>query len=329
MTAKGGRGEFELIARLFAPLAQGESGAFDLTDDAAALEPKPGHDIVLTTDAIVAGVHFFPDDPPDTIAQKALRVNLSDLAAKGAVPRAYLLTLAVPPSIDDGWLKAFAGGLRRDQRRFAVTLVGGDTVATPGPLTVNIAALGEVAHGKVVRRAGAKVGDEVWVSGSIGDAALGLRLLKGESLGLSERQAARLIGRFRVPEPRIGLGRAIGRLAHSCLDVSDGLVADLGHVAARSAVGIEIDAGAIPLSPAARDVIANGRATIGDLITAGDDYELAFTAPASAAPHLTAASAKAKVVLSRIGRVVVGKGVAVIGVDGKRLTLLRAGYTHF
>ncbi len=330
MTAKGGRrGEFELIARLFAPLAREESGAFGLTDDVAALTPKPGQDIVLTTDAIVAGVHFFANDPPETIAQKALRVNLSDLAAKGAVPRAYLLTLAVPPSIGDAWLKAFAGGLKRDQTRFAITLIGGDTVATPGPVMVNIAALGEVAHGKTVRRAGAKAGDEVWVSGTIGDAALGLRLLKGEHLGLSEQHAARLIGRFRVPEPRLGLGQAIGRLAHACLDVSDGLVADLGHIAETSAVGIEIDAGAVPFSAAAREAIANGRAKIGDLITGGDDYELAFAAPASAAPHLTAASAKAKVALSRIGRVVRGKSVAVIGPDGKRLVLPRAGYTHF
>jgi thiamine-monophosphate kinase len=323
------RGEFELIAKLFAPLAKGEPGAFALTDDAAVLKPKAGHDLVLTTDAVVSGVHFLPDDPAATIAQKALRVNLSDLAAKGATPRAYLLTVALPDTIDDVWLNAFAAGLKADQKRFGIALIGGDTVATPGPLTLSVAALGEVPQGRTLRRAGAEVGDDVWVSGTIGDACLGLRILRGDGLGLADKHRAALVARYRVPEPRLALGQGIGVLAHACLDVSDGLVADLGHIAEVSKIGIDIQAGQVPLSPAAQAAIANERANLADLLTAGDDYELAFTAPAAARTRLAALATKAKVRLTRIGAVAKSKGVRAYGADGAQLALGRAGYAHF
>jgi thiamine-monophosphate kinase len=323
------RGEFELIASLFAPLARKEPGAFGLTDDAAALTPKPGHDFIITTDAIVEGVHFLAGDPPDTIAQKALRVNLSDLAAKGARPRAYLLTAVLPANINDAWLKAFAAGLKRDQERFAVTLVGGDTVATPGPLTVNIAAIGEAESGRMLRRAGAQIADDVWVSGTVGDAALGLRLLKGEDLGLDAKRGRALIESFRLPEPRLAVGQGLVGLAHACLDVSDGLVADLGHIANVSDMGIEIEAAEVPLSPAAAAVIAAGRASLADLLTAGDDYELAFTAPASSRQRLAALAAKTSVPLTRIGKAVKGRAVNVRDRNGMLMPLPRTGYTHF
>lgn len=323
------RGEFELIARYFAPLARKEAGAFGLTDDAAALEPKPGHDIVITTDAIVEGVHFLADDPPETVAQKALRVNLSDLAAKGARPRAYLLTAALTAHVKDAWLKAFVRGLKHDQERFAVNLVGGDTVATPGPLTLNIVALGEVAHGRMLRRGGAKVGDDVWVSGTIGDAALGLRLLKGEGLGVDDKRARALIGRFRTPEPRLRLGQALVGLANACLDISDGLVADLGHIAQTSRVGLEIDAAAAPLSPAARALVADGRTSLSDLLTGGDDYELAFTAPQSARRRLAVLAGATKLAVTRIGSAVKGNGVSVLDPQGRTMSFPRPGYAHF
>jgi thiamine-monophosphate kinase len=323
------RGEFELIAKLFAPLARKEPGAFGLTDDAAALHPRPGCDVVITTDAIVAGVHFLPDDPPDAIARKALRVNLSDLAAKGARARAYLLTAAIPAGIDDAWLTAFAGGLRRDQERFAVTLVGGDTVAMPGPLTLNIVAIGEVEKGRMLRRAGAKVGEDVWVSGTIGDAGLGLRLLKGEDLGVQGKPAQALVERFRLPEPRLALGQVLVGVAHASLDVSDGLVADLGHIATASGVGIEIEAADVPLSPAAAAVLGLGRTSVAELLTAGDDYEIAFTAPPACRARLTALGAKTKVRLTRIGRTVKGRAVTVRDRDGASMPITRAGYTHF
>lgn len=323
------RGEFELIAKLFAPLSKREPGAFALTDDAAALKTKPGHDIVLTTDAIVEGVHFLRDDPPETIARKVLRVNLSDLAAKGAAPRAYLLTAAFPSWIGDEWLEAFAAGLKADQKAFGVTLIGGDTVATPGPLTLNVAAVGEVPSGKMLRRAGAEPGDDVWVSGSIGDAALGLALLKGDALGLPEKNRNALIARYRVPEPRVLLGQQLLAVAHACLDVSDGLVADLGHIAEVSKVAIEVQAADVPLSPAVRAVLASGGTTLSDLLTGGDDYELAFTAPASRRTRIAALAAKIKVPLTQIGRVTKGRGVRILGHDGAPLPFSRAGYTHF
>ena len=323
------RGEFELIAKLFAPLSKREPGAFALTDDAAALKPNPGHDIVLTTDAIVEGVHFLRDDPPETIARKALRVNLSDLAAKGATPRAYLLTAAFPSWISDDWLEAFAAGLKADQKTFGVTLVGGDTVATPGPLTLNVAAIGEVPSGKMLRRAGAEPGDDVWVSGTIGDAALGLALLKGGPASLPEKTRSALIARYRVPEPRASLGPLLLAIAHACLDISDGLAADLGHIGEVSKVAIEIQAGDVPLSPAARTVLAAGGTTLSDLLTGGDDYELAFTAPASSRTRIEALAPKTKVPLTRIGRVAKGRGVRILAPGGEALPLSRAGYTHF
>jgi thiamine-monophosphate kinase len=329
MTPAKRRGEFEVIAELFAPLSKGEPGAFALTDDAAALRPKPGHDIVLTTDAIVAGVHFLPGDPASTIAQKALRVNLSDLAAKGAKPRAYMLTAALPDTAGDVWLKAFAEGLKHDQKKFGLTLIGGDTVATPGPLTLNVVAIGEVAHGKMLRRAHAKAGDDIWVTGAIGDAALGLRVLRDEDLGLSERHSASLIARYRVPEPRVAAGQAILGIAHACLDVSDGLIADCGHMAEASKVAIELRAADIPLSPAAQAAIANGRANLADLLTAGDDYELAFAAAPAHRARLTALAAKLKIRFTRIGKAVKGKGVRVYGPDGAAMELDRTGFTHF
>lgn len=323
------RGEFELIAKVFAPLAKGEPGAFGLVDDAAALKPKPGHDIVVTTDAIVAGVHFLAADPPATVAQKALRVNLSDLAAKGAAPRAYLLTAALTKDIGDDWLEAFADGLRHDQKMFRVTLIGGDTVATPGPLSFSITAIGEVPHGRMLRRGSAKPGDDVWVSGTIGDAALGLRILQGADLTVGDRHQASLIARYRLPEPRTKLGQSLVGLAHACLDVSDGLVADLGHIADVSKVAIEVHAAEVPLSSATAAARGAGKADLAEILTGGDDYELAFTAAPAARARLAALAAKAKVRLTRIGKVAKGRGVRVLKSDGTPLSLGRAGYAHF
>jgi len=322
-------GEFELIAKYFAPLARGEPGAFGLTDDAAMTTPKPGHDTVVTTDTIVAGVHFFPDDPPATIAQKALRVNVSDLAAKGAVPRAYVLAAALPAPVDEEWLGAFVAGLKRDQKRFGIALVGGDTVATPGPLTLSITAFGDVPRGKMLRRAGARAGDDVWVSGTIGDAGLGLQVLKGRDLQLSERHKDALVARYRVPEPRLAVGCGIRSLARACLDVSDGLVADLRHIAEVSRVGIRIEASLVPLSPGGATALAGGRVSLTELLTAGDDYELAFAAAPSARKRIADLAGRTKVRVTRIGSVVSGRNVVVRSADGAPLPVDCGGFTHF
>jgi thiamine-monophosphate kinase len=231
-------GEFQLIAKYFAPLSANAEGAFGLTDDAASVRLKEGRELVVTVDALVEGVHFFAEDPAREIAQKGLRVNLSDLAAKGAAPEGYLLSLSLPSWVDDGWLAQFASGLAFDQTRYGISLIGGDTTSTPGPLTLSITALGSVEEGRMIRRSGAKPGDLVFVSGAIGDAGAGLTVLKGEGGALSASDREFLIGRYRLPEPRLALGRHLVGTASASLDISDGLVADLGHVAETSGVRV-------------------------------------------------------------------------------------------
>jgi thiamine-monophosphate kinase len=228
-------GEFELIGRLFAPLAVGAPGAFGLTDDAAVIVPPAGEELVVTTDALVEGVHFLRGDPASSIAKKSLRVNLSDLAAKGAKPISYLLALSLPDWPDLAWVEAFARGLGEDQHEFGISLIGGDTTRTPGPLTLAITALGSVPRGTMIRRAGAAVGDLVFVSGTIGDAGGGLAILKGDGASISAVARDALIARYREPSPRLSLG--LRGLASAALDVSDGLLADLGHIADMSKVG--------------------------------------------------------------------------------------------
>jgi len=311
--------EFALIARLFAPLAT-LPGAFGLTDDAATIAVPRGHELVVTTDAIVEGVHFLRSDPPDTIAQKALRVNLSDLAAKGAQPVGYLLALSLPGRIQLDWLETFARGLAKDQREFGISLIGGDTTATPGPLTIAVTALGIVPKGRMIRRKGARPGDLVFVSGTVGDASAGLALLRRKA-----ETPRTLIARYRTPTPRLLLGMALRGIASAALDVSDGLLADLGHIAEVSHVRISVEADRLPLS---RDLRRLG----GDPVraaTAGDDYEIAFTAPVRKSAAIARAAANAGVLVTAIGRVGKGEGVALLDGAGREIAVSRRGYTHF
>lgn len=319
--------EFELIRRYFAPLAAGVPGAVGLRDDAATLAIPADTDLIVTTDAVVAGVHFLPDDPPELVAKKALRVNLSDLAAKGGRPTVYFMTLALGPSIDEAWVAEFARGLAEDQREFGVALAGGDTTATPGPLTITVVALGEIARGRVLRRGGARAGDDVYVSGTIGDAALGLAVAKGEFRAIDASSRAFLADRYRLPRPRTTLGPRLLGLAHAALDVSDGLIGDLRHLAEASGVSADIDAALVPLSAAARNVLAAEPARMADVLTGGDDYEILFSAPSAASSALAALAREAGVPLTRIGRLTAGRGVSVRGADG--VSLGRGGYRHF
>jgi len=310
--------EFQLIAQLFAPLAAAP-GAFGLEDDAAIIPPREGADLVVTTDALVEGVHFLASDPPEMVAKKALRVNLSDLAAKGAVPHGYLLSLSLPASIDMPWLESFARGLREDQAEFALSLLGGDTTSTPGPLSIAITAFGHVPAGTMIRRVGAKPGDLVFVSGTIGDGGGGLAVLKDEEVAPFHRDY--LISRYRLPTPRLALGEALRGVATASLDVSDGLLADLGHIAEASGVRIVVEAERIPRSAALAALWGDGMDAIIRAATSGDDYEIAFTA-ASPPQNMP-------IPVVCIGRAEQGSGVVLQGVDGRDVPVPHAGYRHF
>jgi thiamine-monophosphate kinase len=322
-------GEFGRIARHFAPLAAGFAGARGLIDDTASLIPGDDREIVVTTDAVVAGVHFIGDEPADLIARKALRVNLSDLAAAGAVPLAYTLTTILPASLDDAWVAAFALGLAADQAEFGIHLAGGDSVATPGPAVLSITAFGTVPRGGALTRSGARPGDLVYVSGTLGDAALGLAVAQGR-LAASAEHAAFLVDRYRLPQPRLGLGRRLQGIASAALDISDGLVGDLGHIATASGVALTLDAAALPLSPAGRAAVDRDPSLLALILGGGDDYELALTISPQKAAIVERCALDAGVPLTRIGQVEAGApSVCVTDEAGRDITPAASGYRHF
>ncbi len=324
-------GEDALIARYFRPIAT-DPGAFGLVDDAAVLRAW-GDDLVVTTDAIVEGVHFLPGDPPDSIARKALRVNLSDLAAKGATPSGFVLTLALRAA-DDAWLTPFARGLGEDAAQFGCPLLGGDTVSTPGPLMISITAFGRVPAGKMVHRNGAKPGDRVVVTGTIGDAALGLDILKGgtaeAALAGDATARAMLVDRYRVPQPRNALAKAVREHAQAAMDVSDGLAGDLAKLCAASGVSAAIDAQSVPLSVAAATLLARGIAGIEAIVSSGDDYEILCAISEERFEAFAQEAGTAGVAVTSIGTVIAGRAVPRF-LDGKgsEIALPRLSYSHF
>jgi thiamine-monophosphate kinase len=322
-------GEFELIRRHFAPLASRPAESLGLTDDAAVLRPRAGMELVVTADALVAGVHFFADDPADLVARKALRVNLSDLAAKGAVPRTYFLCAAWPLDIEEAWIAAFAAGLATDQAQYGVALGGGDTTSTPGAMTLAITAIGECPVGTMITRAGGSIGDDVWVSGTIGDAALGLRVARGELGELADADRAALLARYRLPAPRLALGSALRGLAHAAMDVSDGLVQDLGHLCRLASCAAAIADADVPLSTAAEHAIAAQPALLDVALTGGDDYELLFLAEPERRAAIVAAAAAAATRVARIGTLIAGEGVSLIDRHGAARRPARGGWNHF
>ena len=322
--------EDALIARLFAPLAG--PGGLALKDDAALIAPPAGNDIVATTDAIVAGVHYFPDDPPESIARKALRVNLSDLAAKGAEPHGFLLTLALPDSLPDEWLARFADALGRDARAFGFQLLGGDTVRTPGPAMISVTALGLVPAGRMVRRTGARAGDYLYISGTIGDAALGLRLrLEPDAPPtLSAASRAHLLSRYLEPRPRNALALAMRDNASGGMDVSDGFIGDLTKMLGVSRCSARVDLAAVPLSDAAREAMALDMGLRDIALTGGDDYELLASVSPDRAAAFEAMARAAGVPVARVGLVTTGDAAPVfIDVDGAPKSFARGSYSHF
>ena len=321
-------GEFETIDKLLKPLAHPE-WARGLADDVAVLPSRPGFDLVLTKDALVEGVHFLPDDPLDTVARKLLRVNLSDLAAKGAEPFAYLLACCWSERC--GWpeRQAFAGGLAEDQTRFGVHLLGGDTVVTPGPASFSLTAVGWVPAGRAVTRSGARPGDLVFVTGHIGDGRLGLRATRGE-LSLDPERLEALTAHYRTPVPRLDFADVVRDYATASVDVSDGLAADLTHVARASGLRVILNLNVLPLSAAAQAWFADRvdpQLSLEELATGGDDYQIAFTADPRHEETLRREAERRLVPLTRIGEVSEGAGLKVL-YAGKPIALARTGWTH-
>lgn len=328
-------GEDSLIQSYFAPLAGGFAGAFGLEDDCAALTPEPGHDIVLKTDAIAEGVHFFAQDRPEDIAWKALAVNVSDLAGKAARPIGYLMSLAFPELPDRLWLEQFTNGLRAAQQRFGIVLMGGDTDRRPNaPFSITVMVLGSVPTGRMVRRGTARPGDFLYVTGTLGDAALGLQLRSAAgaaatSQAIASEDRSFLEQRYLRPEPRIGMRHALLDYARAAMDLSDGLVKDLGRLCRASGVAAAVGAARLPLSAPARRLI-DLRPEFGELpLTGGDDYEILASVAPEQATAFESAAQSAGISTTRIGTLQAGSGVRVLGPDGLPIAIERPGYDHF
>lgn len=312
--------EFDLIRRYFAPLAT-SPGADGLRDDVAEIAPG----LIATKDAIVEGVHFLPDDPLGTVAQKLVRVNVSDIIAKGGRPDAALLALVWPKSRSFSQIDDFSRALGADLQRWGAHLVGGDTTATDGPLTLSLTLLGRVGKRGPVRRSGARAGDDIWVSGTIGDGWLGLQAAKGAFGKLDAEARSFLVSKYRVPEPpRLPMADLIAAHAHASIDISDGLIADAGHVAEASGLALVIEAARVPLSAAGHGFLANAKADLLALLTGGDDYQTLFTAPPSARAAIEASGEA----VTRIGRVEQGEGVRLLDTSGAQIPAANPGWKH-
>jgi len=323
----------EAIVRVLAPLAQGFPGAFGLQDDCALITPAPGTELVLKVDPVAEGVHFLADDAPEDIAWKALAVNVSDLAAKAARPLAYLMALSFPAAPAADWLSRFAAGLAEAQVRFGCHLIGGDTDRRPGPLTVTITIIGEVEQGRMVRRGTARTGDAVFVSGTLGDAALGLALRKDPTLaaawGLSPAEAEHLRRRYARPEPRLALAGALRDHASAAMDISDGLAKDLARLCAASGCAARVRFADLPLSSAVAKALAGDPRLIQRIVAGGDDYEILATVPAEQAPAFHAAAAAAGVPATQVGAMLAGSDIVIEDPSSQPLSLDRTGWDHF
>ncbi|MFN3892500.1 MAG: thiamine-phosphate kinase [Beijerinckiaceae bacterium] len=324
--------EDDLIATLFAPIAG--PGALGLKDDVACFTPPAGCDLVVTADAVVAGVHFLADDGPKAIARKALRVNVSDLAAKGADPLGFVMTIALPGDVQNEWLTAFAATLGDDAARWSCPLLGGDSVRTPGPLSISITALGAVPAGTLVARTGAKPGDLIYVSGFIGDAALGLHVRRRAAAWIERLTDAShdyLLGRFLFPQPRLALNHALRHHASGAMDVSDGLVGDLTKMIRASGAGARVELSRVPLSDAVRAAMRLEPSLFEVAVTGGDDYEILCTVPPLNAAAFEAAARATGVPVARIGQVNehAHSGVVFLEAGGARKSFARGSYSHF
>lgn len=314
--------EFDLIHQYFEPLTAGVPGARGLLDDAATISPSKGCELVVTMDTVVAGVHYLADEKPINIVAKLMGSNLSDLAAMGATPRGFTLSCAWPKDIHGDDIQAFAHAMGDWVQAYSFPLLGGDTVKTDGNAVFTVSAFGETPTGQAISRNGAKIGDNVFVTGTIGDGALGLLVAQNKFLDISDDDNAYLADRYRVPQPRISVGKSLVGQANACIDISDGLIQDLGHVSQTSNARIELELSAIPLSSAAKSLIESDPEMMSLILSGGDDYELAFTS-ANTPPT-------SDIPITRIGSVVTGEpGVIVKTSDGSLVEIAKSGYNHF
>ncbi len=321
--------EFALIDKYFHPLAAAFPGALDLRDDAAAFSIPSGHELIVTKDMIASGVHFVGDEPPVLIAQKALRVNLSDLAAKGAAPYAYSLGLGLPSGIGENWIASFADGLAQDQKQFGISLCGGDTVKTENDILISVTAYGLAPQGAMIRRANAKLGDTIFVTGSIGDAGLGLRILQNGATRLSKESRDFLVKRYHLPQPRLGLIAALRgeNLVHAAIDLSDGLLSDLRHICAASGVGAEIMLDKMPQSDAAKEFLNKSSIESKELLAFGDDYEIVLTVPDGKLAMIQNVAQRLGIPVTPIGRIVKG-GFRLLDGAGQEMKIEKFGFEH-
>ena len=327
--APSGLSEFDLIARYLKPLSAGAPGAFALTDDAAVLpDPAPGAVHVVTKDALAVGVHMRREDGPSAMARKALRVNLSDLAAMGATPVGFFMALCLGQETKDIFVAAFAEGLAADVAEFSMPLMGGDIIRTAGPLTVTITALGSVPEATVLKRSGGQPGDSLWVSGTIGDGALGLLASQGDLPDLTEEDQAALVRRYQIPQPRLSLGQQLAGIATACIDISDGLVADVTHLCTASKLGCRIRADDIPLSDPAKQALVHDPDILQVVLNGGDDYELAWAVPPELDGTVPPVASAADVAVSRIGQLTESGDVEIVDETGSRLDIANEGYRH-
>jgi thiamine-monophosphate kinase len=321
-------GEFERISRYLRPLSRNFEGSLELGDDGGLVRLPAGGTVVATTDAMVEGVHWLAGEDPFRLARKLLRVNLSDLAAMGAAPLAYLLTTALPARIGEDWLERFAAGLARDQARYGIDLLGGDSVSTEGPVVLSVTALGRADGDRVLRRSGARPGDAVFVSGALGDGALGLKAARGELGGLAPEHVEALAARYRLPLPRVALGRRLVGLASAAIDLSDGLPGDLGHVCRASGVGARVEAAKVPLSQAGRAAVVHDPALLRTALAGGDDYELLFTLPPDRRASLAELAGDLDLQVTEIGMIEDGEEAAILDAEGRPFGQLE-GWSHF
>ena len=328
------QGEDSIIQEFLAPLAAGFPGAFGLKDDCAVIAPPAGHELVVKTDPVIAGLHFLPDTAPEDIGWRALAVNVSDLAGKGAMPVGYLMALAVPEAPERAWMERFTSGLGQAQRAFGCHLIGGDTDCRPGPLSISITVFGSVPIGKMVRRGTARAGDHLFVTGTLGDAALGLALLKhpalARQLGLEQNDTAAVVQRFLRPQPRLALAPLLLAHASAAMDLSDGLMKDCGRMCAASGVAAGLQAAALPLSVPLRKAIAKDGAWLKTAAATGDDYEILVAVPDAKVAAFTKGAATLDFPLTRIGQMsAAGHGARMELPDGAEMTFERTGWDHF